>query len=134
MRITELIPGNEIHGWMQLGRALKRGRHFDGSVFRYVPLKSAVAGPDDLQRFTGTVVQNDKTLLILTLNVAKMGRFGEMAEAESLKVDIAYPLLQRIRILSPINYPADNTPDPKWPTKDIIYKPYRTITEVTLKW
>lgn len=133
MRITELTPGNEVHGWLTIGRALKRGRHFDGSAFRYVPLKNVIAGPDDLQKFTGTVVENDKSLLILTLNVARLGRFGDMADAESLKVDIAYPMFQRLRILSPINY---NPPlkDLKHPTSLIQYVPYRTIEEVTLRW
>jgi hypothetical protein len=134
IRITQLVPGNEIQGYMTIGRALKVGRNPDGSLFRYVPLKSCMAQAGDLQKFLGQIIYNDIEMLTLTLSVAKMGNSANLLEPQSLTASIAYPLLQKIRILSAINY------DPK--PKSVIrpndklqeYRPYRTISEVILKW
>lgn len=131
MRITELQRGQQIAGWMTLGRALKRGRNLDGSQFRYVPLRVTPATKDDLQTFIGQVVDNNINLLTLTLNVSRMGSYVNLHDIECLQVEIAYPLLQRLRVYSDIKYP----PKPKDNVTSLInYLPYRTIEEVILKW
>ena len=130
MRITDLQKGNQIAGWMALGRALKKGRNFDGSAFRYVPLKVTTISKDDLQTFIGQVVENNTHLLTLTVNVSRMGSYIDLHDTETLQAEIAYPLLQRIRIFSDVNH----EPKPKSPTSLVTHIPYRTIEEVLLKW
>lgn len=134
IRITELVPGDELHVYMVIGRALKVGRNPDGSLFRYVPLKSVMAQAGDLQKCLAQVIQNDVDLLTLTLSVAKMGNSANLLESESLTAVVAYPLFQKIRKLSSISY----NPKPKSvirPNDKLQeWRPYRTISEVILKW
>ncbi len=131
-RIHDLAISDEILGWMKCGMALKQGRHADGSLFRYVPLRACVAAPDDLSKFIGTVVSNDPELQVITINLSYVGR-TQSARGDSLQALIAYPVLQRLRRLSKIHYePGINSPlRPTVVGKDRY--PYRIVEEIALK-
>lgn len=133
MHISELIKGSEVQGWMKMGLALVRGRNPDGSLFRYVPMQARVAATDDLGKFLGWVADNDPALQILTLSVTKMGQHNEiMPSSDTLPAVIAYSTLERLRIISPISYPARIDNRVKFTNRNI-FMPYRTATDVRLK-
>lgn len=132
VHVWELVKGQEVQGWVRPGLALSIGRNNDGSSFRYVPMKARVSRQNDLQRFLGWVSDNDPDMQVLSLNVTGIGPRGGSNQEPALPVNIAYPVFQRLRLLSTISYPASTKQDMRFPTNASHFMPYRTVVEVSL--
>lgn len=132
LHVSELVNGQEIQGWVRPGLALSLGRNADGSIFRYVPMKARPTRQNDLQRFLGWVSGNDPEMRVLSLNVTGIGPRGGSNQEPALPVLIAYPVFSRLRLLSPISYPASTKQDMRHPTNINHFMPYRTLIEVSL--
>ncbi len=133
--ITELVPGDEVWGWMRLGFALKQGRTVHGLIYRYVPDKATRAESGDLTRFVGLVMINNTTTSVITLSVSQLGSRGIATNREQPKaVDIHYSNLQRMRKLGP-TVASQYTDNLTFPAnfEDAKFKPYRTLIEVRLR-
>lgn len=134
--VTELKPSDELLGWMRIGFALRKGRNVaTGLPFRYVPGRPERYDFDDLSRFTGLLTHNDVVNQVLVVEVQEMNRYA-MAVSESVRVEIPYAALKRLRRLSKINYPG-KPQNPARPTQIAIgshNRNYRTTEEVLLKW
>src|SRR5690606_20057997 len=110
MRVTELVEGDTVYGWMKLGFALQKHRLPNGRIYRQVPSKPDRFDKDDLQQFIGRVISNDTTQHILRLEVARMNRFLQ-AVGEYLPVEVHYHALKRLRKMSQIAYsPREENP------------------------
>lgn len=129
MRITDLVVGAEIQGWVRTGLALKKGVNKDGSAFRYVPDRLQVIGPDGLQRFVGLIQSNDTVNRVITLTVSRMDYRG-LGHGDCLPATIPYDVFQRIRFLSPFAH--DPKPAQVKSPFNKQWKPYRTLIEVVL--
>ena len=135
IRIQDLEPPNEVYAYMRLGLAVTKVRRVDGSLYGIVPSKPQKAGPDDLTRFQGVVVNNDTTEQVLTLYITSTdSMMRALNKSQSrLRVDIHYSALSRLRLISQINFEPreDNLTFPA-NLKDAAFKPYRTFTEVLI--
>jgi len=135
VRIQDLVNGNEVYGYMRLGLAVTKVRRVDGSLYAVVPNKPQKAGPDDLTRFSGTVVNNNTDEQVLTLYITSTDSMMRAMNKDQsrLTVDIHYSAFSRLRLISQINYPPreDNLTFPA-NLKDAAFKPYRTFTEVLI--
>lgn len=133
VRITDLVPGDEIYGYMRLGLAITKAVRGNGSVYGIVPSRTQRAGPSDLTRWQGTVIQNNVSENVISCNITATSSEMLPLNRESLSVDIHYSALKRLRLLSKINFephPWNNTFPANFP--DAAFKPYRTFTEVLL--
>ena len=133
VHITDLRSQDEILCWTKIGLALKKGRKVDGELFRFVPLKPCVAGADDLSRFVAKVLDNDLDFRYLTLSVSRTGKMGD-PRSDSLKAVVAYPVFQRIRLISKLAYPAkeENIYRPTSHALGTAFRPYHTAVDVSL--
>lgn len=135
VRIQDLEPPNEVYGYMRLGLAVTKVRRVDGSLYAVVPNKPQKAGPDDLTRFQGVVVNNNTTEQVLTLYITSTDSMMRAMNKDQsrLRVDIHYSAFSRLRLISQINYPPHDY-NLTFPAnlEDAAFKPYRTFTEVLI--
>jgi len=135
VRIQDLNPPDEVYGYMRLGMAVTKVRRVDGSLYAVVPNKPQKAGPDDLTRFQGVVVNNNTDEQVLTLYITSTdSMMRAMNKSQSrLRVDIHYSAFRRLRLISQINYPPHDF-NYTFPAnfEDAAFKPYRTFTEVLI--
>lgn len=135
MKVTELVAGDQIIGWMRIGFALQKRRLPNGRTYRQVPSKPDRFDKDDLQQFSGLVTFNDVENHILRVEAARMNRFLE-ATSESLPAEIHYAAFSRLRRVSPFAY----SPRPEYPLRPTRkgigtgFHGYRTQEEVQLIW
>lgn len=135
LRVIDIVPGDEILGWMRIGFALKRGRAVNGSVYMYVPTKAQRAAPTDMNRYTGWVVANNVAAKVLVVEVQQMNRYT-MAVSTPVRAEIPYMTMYRLRRLSKVVFPG-KPENPERPTHRAIgsqNRPYRTIEDVLLTW
>lgn len=136
LRADQLLPGDEILGWMKIGFALRVGRNaHTKEIYRFVPGRPERFERDDLNRFTGLLTANDTVNRILTVEVQAVNRFAQ-ACSPAMRAQIPYMALSRLRRLSKVNYPG-KPQNPRRPTQIAIgseNRAYRTIEEVLLKW
>lgn len=133
--ITDLIPGDEILGWMRLGLALTKEVTGSGYVYMKVPDKPGSAKLSDLTRWVGTVVKNNVDEKVLTVRVTRTDSRANLGYNRDIYVaDMSYTSLQRVRKFSVIHVPARED-NPTFPAnlEDAAYKPFRTLTEVVIK-
>lgn len=133
LRIADLVPGNEVYGYMRLGLAVEKVRRVDGTVYGRVPHKPHRIGPSDLTRWQGTVYINNVSENVLTCNITATTSDMTPINRESLFVDFHYSAFSRLRLLSQINHEPhqhNNT----FPANfaDAAFKPYKTFTEVLI--
>lgn len=136
LRVIDIVPGDEVLGWMRIGFALRKGRNAATKAdFMYVPSKASVATPTDLNRYTGWVVSNDIANKILMVEVQQMNRYT-MAVSAPIRADIPYMAMYRLRRLSKMHY-MGAPQNPQRPTQRAIgsqNRPYRIIEDVLLTW
>jgi len=136
VRADQLLPGDEILGWLKSGHALRSAKNFvTGEMYRFVPGRPERYERDDLSRFVGLLTRNDTVNRILTVEVQAVNRFAQ-ACSPTMRAEIPYMALSRLRRLSKINYPG-KPQNPRRPTQIAIgseNRAYRTIEEVLLKW
>jgi hypothetical protein len=133
--VTDLLPGDEIQGWMKLGFALKKQRRVDGTLFYAVPDRASNVEKDDLTRFVGWIVSNNTTTHVLVVEVVHLNSRGRVY-GDPIQTTLHYSVLKRVRKISRISYPA-RAQNPLRPTHVAIgtgYSAYRTVEEVMLKW
>ena len=133
VRITDLVEGDEVYGYMRLGLAVTKVRRVDGYLYGQVPRKPQKAGPSDLTRWQGTVRSNNVSENVLTCQITATSSEMLPFNRESLLVDFHYSSLKRLRLISQINYEPNswnNTFPANFP--DAAFKPYRTFTEVLI--
>jgi len=135
-KASELLPGDEVLGWMRTGLALKRARNSTtGEIYRYCPRQGVQSDNDDLQKFKGLITANDTNLRVLTIEVQEVSR-NTMASSLSLRAQVPYSALWKLRRFSKFSYPA-RLPNPKRPTQASVfgggYRPFRTVEEVDLR-
>ncbi len=134
-KITELLPGDPIFGWMKLGYALRKERTATGVIYRSVPPRRDRFDKDDLQQFTGMVVRNDTVNHVLHVECARMTKMTRAVEPP-LPAEIHYLAFKRIRLISKHAFPP-RPQNPLWPTQVAMgtgFYAYRTQEEVQLTW
>lgn len=136
LRVIDIVPGDEVLGWMRIGFALRRGRNAaTGAVYMYVPSKAQRATATDMNRYTGWVVANNVANKILVVEVQQMNRYT-MAVSAPVRADIPYMAMYKLRRLSKTVFPG-KPENPERPTQRAIgsqNRPYRTIEDVLLTW
>ncbi len=132
MKISELVAGAEVHGWMRLGLPLVLGVDHKGQGFRYVAWKPTSPRSCDLTKFAGLVFANNPEEQVLSLNVQAMDRMGRCVTGEALPAYIPYKSLQILHILSPYHFPAKPHNSIHPTNVQSQYVPYRTKTKVDL--
>ena len=144
--VSELIPGDEIIGWMKLSVVLRIGRRPDGSSYRYATKVKSRTKINDLTRFTGQVLSNDPENKIITVGTSPMNSQmmpvshpdrQESGYGPQCTAEIHYTAFERIRQLSSIAYPAKQR-DPEHPTVSDsfggnAFRPYKTLEEISVK-
>ena len=133
VRISDLVEGDEVYGYMRLGLAVMKVRRVDGYIYGQVPSKPRKAGPSDLTRWQGTVRRNNVTENVVTCQVTATSSEMLPLNRTSLLVDLHYSSFKRLRLLSQINFEPhqhNNTFPANFP--DAAFKPYKTFTEVLI--
>ena len=133
LRIADLVAGNEVYGQMRLGLAIVKVRRVDGYLYGVVPNKPQKAGPDDLTRWQGTVLVNNTTNQVLTVQLTRTDSMMRAMNRTTLMTDLHYSALTRLRLISQINYPPHDY-NLTFPAniEDAAFKPYKTFTEVII--
>ena len=133
VRITDLVEGDEVYGYMRLGLAIERVRRVDGTIYGQVPSKPQKAGPSALTRWQGTVRANNVAENVLTCQVTATTSDMLPVNRETFLVDMHYSSFKRLRLISKQNFfprEANNTFPANFP--DAAFKPYKTFTEVLI--
>jgi len=133
IHIADLVAGNEVYGQMRLGLAIVKMRRVDGYLYGVVPSKPQKAGPDDLTRWQGTVLVNNTTEQVLTIQLTRTDSMMRAMNRTTLMTDIHYSALTRLRLISQINHPPHDY-NLTFPAnlEDAAFKPYKTFTEVLI--
>lgn len=133
IHIADLVAGNEVYGQMRLGLAIVKMRRVDGYLYGVVPSKPQKAGPDDLTRWQGTVLVNNTTEQVLTIQLTRTDSMMRAMNRTTLMTDIHYSALTRLRLISQINHPPHDF-NLTFPAnlEDAAFKPYKTFTEVLI--
>lgn len=133
IHIANLIAGNEVYGQMRLGLAIVKMRRVDGYLYGVVPSKPQKAGPDDLTRWQGTVLVNNTTEQVLTVQLTRTDSMMRAMNRTTLMTDLHYSALTRLRLISQINHPPHDY-NLTFPAnlEDAAFKPYKTFTEVLI--
>ena len=133
IHIADLVAGNEVYGQMRLGLAIVKMRRVDGYLYGVVPSKPQKAGPDDLTRWQGTVLVNNTTEQVLTVQLTRTDSMMRAMNRTTLMTDIHYSALTRLRLISQINHPPHDY-NLTFPAnlEDAAFKPYKTFTEVLI--
>lgn len=133
VRIADLVAGNEVYGQMRLGLAIAKVRRVDGYLYGVVPNKPQTAGPDDLTRWQGTVLVNNTTEQVLTVQLTRTDSMMRAMNRTTLMTDIHYSAMTRLRLVSQINHPPHDF-NLTFPAnlEDAAFKPYKTFTEVVI--
>jgi hypothetical protein len=133
VRITDLVEGDEVYGYMRLGLAIFKVRRVNGYIYGQVPSKPQRAGPSDLTRWQGSVRANNIEENVLTCQVTATTSDMLPVNRESYLVDLHYSSFSRLRLISKINFeprPENHTFPANF--EDAAFKPYRTFTEVLI--
>jgi hypothetical protein len=137
MNVVELVPGNQVLGWMRLGIALVPTRDKGGRLQYVVPSRKRRAVAGSLTAFTGIVSSNDTAARVLGLQIAPMNSdLRPLLSSSSSIVSIHYSALSRLRLLSEYSFPAreeEGSPTKKAAFGGTAFKPYKTLTEISLK-
>ena len=136
VKIVDLTPGDEVLGFMKNGFALRKALNsVTGLLYRFAPSRPDTYDQDDLAKFTGLVTANDPVNQIITIEVQEVNRFT-MSSSPSIRADIPYKALARLRRLSKVNYPGkpQNPLRPTQVARGSENRPYRTVEEVLLRW
>lgn len=133
IHIADLVAGNEVYGQMRLGLAIVKMRRVDGYLYGVVPSKPQKAGPDDLTRWQGTVLVNNTTEQVLTIQLTRTDSMMRAMNRTTLMTDLHYSALTRLRLISQINHPPHDY-NLTFPAnlEDAAFKPYKTFTEVLI--
>jgi len=133
IHIADLVAGNEVYGQMRLGLAIVKMRRVDGYLYGVVPSKPQKAGPDDLTRWQGTVLVNNTTEQVLTVQLTRTDSMMRAMNRTTLMTDLHYSALTRLRLISQINHPPHDY-NLTFPAnlEDAAFKPYKTFTEVLI--
>lgn len=135
MKVTELEPGHELQCWMKLGLALTQRRRKDGRIYYVVPANVQRRRGRDLTRFVATVAVNDTGQGLLTLRINRADLRMTATADESYMACAHYTSFSRIRVLSPTHFePREENWTFPANFEDAAFKPYRTATEVKLRW
>lgn len=135
VKIQDLVPGQEVYGYMRLGFGIYSVRRKDGSVYGQVPSKPRRRKTYDLTRFQGQVQNNNVDEQTITITVTRTDSMMRAMNRDPVgwSVDIHYSNFSKLLLISPINYEPrqENLTFPaNFP--DAAFKPYRTFTRVIL--
>lgn len=143
--IETLREGQELHCYMRLGLALKKGRTREGRPFYYVPSKPRAADSSDLTRFLGWVMVNNPSTGVITVRVTGMNSLSmPIQNIDVGEASIHYSSFRRVRLVSPVAFaPVQPIPGDVggkgWKRPGSISSsgstaklPYRTLIEVRL--
>jgi hypothetical protein len=133
IHIADLVAGNEVYGQMRLGLGIVKVRRVDGYLYGVVPSKPQKTGPDDLTRWQGTVLVNNTTEQVLTVQLTRTDSKMRAMNRTTLMTDIHYSAFTRLRLISQINFePHDFNLTFPANLEDAAFKPYKTFTEVVI--
>jgi hypothetical protein len=133
VRIADLVAGNEVYGQMRLGLGIVKKRRVDGYLYGVVPSKPQKTGPDDLTRWQGTVLVNNTTEQVLTVQLTRTDSKMRAMNRTTLMTDIHWSAFTRLRLISQINFePHDFNLTFPANLEDAAFKPYKTFTEVLI--
>lgn len=136
--MLDLQVGDEIQAYLRQSMPLEVGRRPDGSAYRYVPGRPQKASSSGISRFNGTVVANDATNRIITLNTVGINsRRNPISTSPGLPAEIHYSTFHRVFQFSAINFEpreeirrGGNYYRPTTAGIGTNYKPYRTLTAI----
>lgn len=133
IHIADLVAGNEVYGQMRLGLGIVKKRRVDGYLYGVVPSKPQKTGADDLTRWQGTVLVNNTTEQVLTVQLTRTNSRMLPMNRTTLMTDIHYSAFTRLRLVSQINFePHDFNLTFPANLEDAAFKPYKTFTEVLI--
>lgn len=137
LHITQLKPGDELKCTMRLGFAIKSEvNQRTKEVYRVVPYRAQKAGSDDWTGFFAFVLFNDTERKILRIQTTPIGTWGRPQSTGNDVVEVPYNIFRRVQLISKTTYPAKgrkpNRPTSYSPLGHMDYRPYHTLTEVSL--
>lgn len=135
VKVEDLVPGQEVYGYMRLGFGIYQVRRKDGSVYGQVPSKPRRRRTYDLTRFQGTIQRNnvDEQTITITVTRTNSMMLAQNRDPHGWSTDIHYSNFSKLLLISQINYEPrqDNLTFPA-NLADSAFKPYKTFTRVIL--